>query len=215
MNHLPRFVRRTSGFTSSMLVCSLCLLGGCGEEEIEVYEAPQPAIASNTAHDPNDGHDHSGHDHAQHDHAAHAPAAANTSASTISGKFTVKLPEDWQQTQPGSMILHSYQTASGAAVNVSAFPGDVGGVAANVARWRRQLGLEPLAPDQLQTTIAADKIGPIDASRVDMANDAQRMIVSFGMVDGKTWFIKLTGTAEQVQTALPRFDQFLKTVNWQ
>ena len=62
MNHLPRFVRRTSGFTSSMLVCSLCFLGGCGEEEIEVYEAPQPAIASNTAHDPNDGGDHAGHE---------------------------------------------------------------------------------------------------------------------------------------------------------
>ncbi|MAX23326.1 MAG: hypothetical protein CMJ19_02385 [Phycisphaeraceae bacterium] len=197
-----------------MLVCSLCFLGGCGEEEIEVYEAPQPAIASNTAHDPNDGGDHAGHDHADHDHAAHASPTDN-SASTVSGKFTVKLPEGWKQTQPGSMILHSYQTVSGAAVNVSAFPGDVGGVAANVARWRRQLGLNPLSPDQLQPALKADKIGPIDASRVDFANDTQRLVVSFGMVDGKTWFIKLTGTSEQVQTALPRFDQFLKTVNWQ
>ncbi len=212
MNHLPRFVRCTSGFTSSMLVCSLCILGGCGEEEIEVYEAPQPAIASNTAHDPNDGQDHSGHDHAMH---ASEPAAADNSASTISGKFTVELPEGWQQTQPGSMILHSYQTASGADVNVSAFPGDVGGVAANVARWRRQLGLGPLTQDQLQSSIEQDKIGPIDANRVDIANDSQRMVVSFGMVDGKTWFIKLTGTSDQVQTALPKFDQFLKTVNWQ
>jgi hypothetical protein len=182
------------------------MLSGCGEEEIEVYEAPQPAIASDSAHDPNDGQDHSGH--------AHAQPAPTPSESTASGQFTCTLPEGWTQATPGSMILHSYATASGAAVNISAFPGDVGGVAANVARWRRQLGLEPQTPDQLNASIKADKIGPVDASRVDMANDSQRMIVSFGMVEGKTWFIKLTGTTDQIDQTLPKFDQFLKTVNW-
>lgn len=206
MKNLPRFVRFTRALVLPAMIGSLGILSGCGDDEIEVYDAPRPAISSDTpAHDPNDGHDHSGHAHAQADTSTPAKAT---------GQFAFTLPQGWQQVQPGSMILHSLSTPSGAVVNISAFPGDVGGVIANVNRWRGQLGLDQATPDQINTSLKADKLGPVDAQRVDLSNTTQRLVVTFGMVDGKTWFIKLTGTTEQIDAALPAFDQFLKSVNW-
>jgi hypothetical protein len=124
------------------------------------------------------------------------------------------MPEGWQQATPGPMILNYFTTPSGAEVKVSAFPGDVGGIVANVNRWRRQLGLAPADEAQINASLKPDKISTFDASRVDLASDTQRMIVSFGMVEGKTWFFKLTGTTQQIDAALPAFDQFMKSVNW-
>ena len=112
------------------------------------------------------------------------------------------------------MILHSFSTPSGAMVNVSAFPGDVGGVVMNVNRWRGQLGLGAATEEQINSALKADKLGSVDAQRVDLANASQRLIVTFGMVDGKTWFIKFTGTTEQIDEAMSGFDQFVKSVNW-
>ncbi|HAI11827.1 MAG TPA: hypothetical protein DCM28_08990 [Phycisphaerales bacterium] len=205
MNNSPRIVTHARPFVLLAMVGCLCILSGCGDEDIEIYDAPRPAIASSPAHDPNDGHDHSGHDHAQ------PQAPAQTKAP---GEFAYLLPEGWKQAEPGRMVLHSLATSSGATVNISAFPGDVGGVVMNVNRWRGQLGLDANSPDQIQAALTEDKLGSIAAKRVDLSNDTQRMIVSFGMVDGKTWFVKLTGTAQQIDTALPAYDQFLKSVNW-
>lgn len=206
MNNLPSFVRNARLFVLPALISSLCFFSGCGDDEIEVYDAPRPAIASDMpAHDPNDGQDHSGHAHAQ------QQAPPSTKAP---GGFNITLPQGWQQVQPGRMILHSFSTPSGAMVNVSAFPGDVGGVVMNVNRWRGQLGLGAATEEQINSALKADKLGSVDAQRVDLANASQRLIVTFGMVDGKTWFIKFTGTTEQIDEAMSGFDQFVKSVNW-
>ena len=188
------------------LICLLLVLPGCGEEEIDVYEAPHTAVAPNaTAHDPHDGQDHSGHNH----------GPETTDAPKEGGKFSFNLPQDWQQTEPGNMVLHSFVTPSQAKLAVTAFPGDVGGAVANVNRWRQQLGLAQETDAQIFESLKPDKFGKHDAQRVDLANDSERLIVSFAMIDGKTWFFKFTGTSDQIEKALPAFDTFLTSVSWQ
>lgn len=112
------------------------------------------------------------------------------------------------------MILFRFATPATAMINVSAFPGDVGGVVANVQRWRGQLGLPQVSTDEITSALKPDKLGSFDAQRVDLANETQRLVVCFGMVEGKTWFVKLTGTTEQIDATLPAFDAFLGSVNW-
>ncbi|MBL4699983.1 MAG: hypothetical protein JKX85_01885 [Phycisphaeraceae bacterium] len=187
------------------LICSLLVLPGCGEEEIDVYEAPHAAVAPNaTAHDPQDGQDHSGHNH--------GPEAQQ---ATTSQKLSFTLPQGWQQTEPGNMVLHRFVTPSQANLAITAFPGDVGGTIANVNRWRGQLGLPTETDAQVTAALKPDKLGKQEAHRIDLANDSKRLVVTFGMINGKTWFFKLTGTSDQIEKALPAFGTFLTSVNWQ
>ena len=211
MKKLPSFVKGSKRAASLSLICFGIALIGCGEEEIEIYEAPRPAITSQTpGHSADDGHDHSGHNHAA-PTAQAQPAASNATP----GKLSFNVPADWKTIEPGSMVLHRFTTASDATLAISAFPGDVGGIVANVNRWRRQLGLAPEDEAQITAALKAVQIGEHPAQQVDLANDTQRMVVTFGMVDGKTCFFKLTGTSEQIDKAMPALDQFTQSVNWQ
>lgn len=215
MKNLPTFVKRSYWTASLSLLCFGIALTGCGEEEIEIYEAPRPAIAPQTsAHSADDGHDHSGHNHAPGSHESPGTSAPRET-SNASGKLNFTVPADWKTVDPGSMVLHRFTTPSEANLAISAFPGDVGGTIANVNRWRRQLGLAPETEAQITASLKAVKIGKHPAQRVDLANATQRMVVTFGMIDGKTWFFKLIGNTEQIDKALPALDQFTQSVNWQ
>ena len=56
----------------------------------------------------------------------------------------------------GSLRLSSYQIPvldSFADLSVTKFGGDAGGVAANVNRWRKQLGLQPETLEEIQSKV--------------------------------------------------------------
>lgn len=66
-----------------------------------------------------------------------------------------KAPAGWEEQPAGNMVLGSFsipgKDGSPADVTVTSFPGDVGGEASNVDRWRRQVGLPPATePPQSQ-----------------------------------------------------------------
>ena len=47
----------------------------------------------------------------------------------------------------------SHRLNSKAEIAVTVFPGNVGGLTANVNRWRGQIGLAPLAPAELEANL--------------------------------------------------------------
>ncbi len=75
-----------------------------------------------------------------------APAAT---AGPISheGQPNWQVPAGWQEVAAGQFLVAKFNISGDggatAAVNVSSSPGDGGGLAANVNRWRGQLGLPP------------------------------------------------------------------------
>lgn len=202
MNTSPRFGIRIDWIVVLLMLVSLVILPGCDDDEIEVYDAPRPAVSSDIpANDPHAGMDMS---QAQPTPQAQAPS-----------QLTYALPEGWKETQPGRMILHKFIASSGATVTITAFPGDVGGTVANVNRWRGQLGMSPADEAQITSSLKSDKLDGHDTNRVDLSNDTQRLVVSFGMIQGKTWFFKLFGTKEQIDQAMAGFGTFLSSVKWQ
>jgi hypothetical protein len=120
-------------------------------------------------------------------------------------------PSDWQTLAGNAMRKGSYGVG-GAEVAITAFPGDVGGVLANVNRWRGQAGLAPVDEAGLgQATTAIDSNG-LHFLVVDAEGGSAPIVAALLPWNGGTWFFKLTGPADAVARAKPAFVSFLKTV---
>ncbi len=77
----------------------------------------------------------------------------------------------------------SYALGGGAEVAITAFPGDVGGVLANVNRWRGQAGLAPVDDAGLgQATSALDANG-LHFTLVDAEGGANPIVAALASVE--------------------------------
>ena len=114
------------------------------------------------------------------------------------------------------MRLATFEVGSGEArleISLSSFPGDAGGLLANVNRWRGQVNLPPLEQAALPATLEPFTAGTLSGQIVDLlgttASGAASMtsgsaatnapvpthIIGAILTDGSTsWFIKATGT---------------------
>ena len=137
------------------------------------------------------------------------PVATDGSASLV-----WQARADWQN-KPGNAMRKGSYAVGAAEVAITAFPGDVGGVLANVNRWRGQVGLDPLEEAGLaQATQALDSNGlhfvVVDAGPASAGG--QRILAALLPWQGSTWFFKLTGPDDAVAAAKPAFLSFLRTV---
>ncbi len=150
---------------------------------------------------------------------AAAPAVGNSE-----GKPDWQVPAGWQETSGGQFLvakfLISSSDSSQAAVNVSMSAGDGGGLAANVNRWRGQLGLSPLAGAELNQAVTALDAAGGQASLVDFSGkdvrsgqDA-RVVGAMVPQGGRTWFYKLMGNAQVVDKQKDAFTRFVQTAKY-
>jgi hypothetical protein len=117
------------------------------------------------------------------------------------------------------MLLAKF-TAAGAGearadITVSRFPGDVGGLLANVNRWRGQVSLPPIGGgDVAAQTTPLDLGGGLKGTVVDITGtdakngQAARLVGVVVPRNGQTWFYKLLGNpdvAEHEKSALLAF----------
>lgn len=154
--------------------------------------------------------------------AAPATASAATAATAASSggtgtpKFTV--PAHWQEQAPGSMQAARFVPRGEGQVEVSVamLPGDGGGTLANVNRWRRQLGLDPISEAGLVKTVESRRIGDADGYWVDLqAPDSGRRMVAAAVLRGaQSWFYKLTGDPASVEREKPAFVQFVESATY-
>jgi hypothetical protein len=205
----------------SLLLPALLALGlavGCRRAEVTSYRAPKdaaPAAAAPmamTAGTP----------------AAPAPtaAAANsamaaTPVPTAGGaelKWTA--PTQWV-VKPASAMRKATYTIKGdggaeAELAVTAFPGDVGGEAANLTRWRGQLGLPEASATDMAKAITRFEAGPLKIALADFVNDKTtppaRLLGAIVPAGSDTWFFKLTGPPALLEKEKPAFIEFLKTL---
>ncbi len=149
-------------------------------------------------------------------------AAAPAESSGDEPKWTV--PANWTEKKAGSMIFKSYSAASGqgnaASVNISFFPGDVGGTFANVNRWRKQMGLPPVGHDKLESVTqtldtAGGKATLVDFTGKDARTGQPARLVAVIVPHGdNTWFYKLSGEGPVVEDQKESFVKFVQTVHY-
>jgi hypothetical protein len=98
-------------------------------------------------------------------------------------------------------------------VNISMFPGDVGGLLANVNRWRAQVGLGAIGEAELDRNLT-----PLagEAKLVDVtgADQPKRLVGAIVPRPGQTWFYKLTGPDKAVGQQKEAFVKFVQTVRY-
>lgn len=143
-----------------------------------------------------------------------AEAATETSPAPAESKEPRPLrwlaPETWEEETPGQFQVALYRIAPGISAAVSRFPGDAGGTAANVNRWRGQVGLEP-SPDTGGEAIALAE-SDTQARWFELKGAERSILAAIIPVDGETWFFKLDSPTIALGAARPGFMDLLKSV---
>lgn len=116
-------------------------------------------------------------------------------------------PADWKALTPGQMQAAKFSVGT-AEVSVAIFPSDVGGLAANVNRWRGQLGLPQLSTEEAAAAAKPLASGPEGSVSVDMENAGKSMTAAIVTRGGQWFFYKLTGETAAVQAARESFLAF-------
>ncbi len=100
-------------------------------------------------------------------------------------------------------------------VSVTVLPGEAGGELANVNRWRGQIGLPAMDAAALAAAREPLRTKAGTVSVYDFTNDAgakSRVVAGLAVVDGNTWFVKMTGDAAAVAAARPDFLRIVESL---
>lgn len=129
------------------------------------------------------------------------------------GKVSWTAPAGWEEQPTTQQMRIATYRASGVEVTVSAFPGDVGGMLANINRWRGQIGAAAVTEAELPGLVSEIQQMPSRVSITSMAGADNKQllgaIISPG--DGQTWFVKAVATAKDVEAIRPSFELFARS----
>ena len=153
--------------------------------------------------------------------SADKPVSANTEKSPPGAKPDFKAPDNWKTKPPGPMVASAYNvedSAGQAEITISKFPNDVGGMVANVQRWRGQLGLSPGSAEEARNSVEMIEVaGKKDSYMVDLkgknvrSGKEARMVAIGVPYQGETWFFKLMGDEAVVTKEKDKLIQFVKS----
>lgn len=198
---------------TGQIVCVLAALAlaGCGRDDVKVYKVD----ANDTTTTPPP------------DATATMPTAMpdGLAAPDNSGlpKLKYTLPDGWKEKPLTQMRVASFDISdNGKKADVSVIPLGAmsGGDAANVNRWRGQVGLTPLEEDALTKLAEKVEVAGQPADLYDIAGtspgsgDPERIIGTIFHSDTATWYFKMSGDADVVEKQKANFAAFLKSVDF-
>ena len=131
-------------------------------------------------------------------------------------------PQGWDEQKASGFRKASYfvhgPEGKMADVSVISFPEAAGGLLANVNRWRNQLKLAPISNESeagTPTPIAGRDMFLVDlVSEQPIAPDGSKARILGGIfpLPGATWFFKMMGPDQLVESQRDAFRQFLESV---
>ena len=210
---------------STLTLVVLLLSAGCKDREISAYRAPKdptpvmpaPTGMANTNDLPK-GHPPIG---SAADNPTPMGQMPDGGAPPVapSGGLVWTAPVHWQPKAPGSMRKGSYAITGDAGLAadlaITAFPGDTGGLFANINRWRGQVGLPPIEEAQLGAATEHLEINGLKIELVRLTGvgtNATGLLGAIVPFNGQTWFFKLMGPEPLVAREPSVFREFLHTI---
>lgn len=198
---------RTNAF-SLLSVVSLLALAGCSERGIEEQQVDKgveslPSQEASQEADQEAGQDVDGSAPAQAGpqdlpSPDSEPDTSTSDGDTAPARTTPwAVPDGWVlDPTPRQMRLATYlvEDESGRAeVAITRFPGDVGGVLANINRWRGQMGLAPVSPDGLEGVIARFETEGYSGyeARIESPRGVMLAVGVFDQAANQTWFVRV------------------------
>ena len=148
---------------------------------------------------------------------------ATAPVADAAGQPAWTVPAGWQTAPLTQFLIAKFTVAgadgSSAQVNVSSLAGEGGGLAANVNRWRAQLGLAPAAAADLASLATMDVPGGkatlIDISGTDGRTGKPTRLIGVVLPLGcQTWFYKLMGDESIVAQQKDAFTKFILSAKY-
>lgn len=146
---------------------------------------------------------------------------ANTAVRTADGPgLSWTAPAHWNAKPASAMRKGTYvitgDAGAAAELSITAFPGSVGGVLANINRWRGQVQLPPITGSDLPSATRTIDANGFQVTTVDFAGTVAgaptRVLGAIVPVGGSTWFFKLTGPVGLLDREQANFTAFLLTI---
>ncbi len=172
------------------------LASGCGQDGIKTYTTSKETTVA-------------------------IPASLPKTTAAVGGvplQLKWKLPNGWQEVPPSSMRVASFKVTGEdgkqADVSIIPLPGGAGGDLSNVNRWRGQVGLVPVAEEELPKLTETIDVASHPAALYEQAGDSVKILAAIQHRDGMVWFFKMTGDSQLVAQTKPVFVDFLKSVQF-
>lgn len=148
---------------------------------------------------------------------------ANATGGT-EGKPSWEVPANWKEAPAGQFLVAKFMVTGAenaqAAINVSMSAGAGGGLAGNINRWRGQLGMGELTETEIGKLVSpletpAGKALVVDMSGTDARSGQKaRLIGAVLSRDGVTWFYKLMGDEQVVESQKTIFSNFVRSAKY-
>lgn len=183
----------------ALSILNVIVLSGCAREEIKVYQAPKEAPDPSLS-------------------VTSSDVRADTAMTPA--RLVWRAPDHWQEQTAAGFRRGSYlipgPEGTNADLSIIAFPGDAGGLTANLNRWRNQIGLPSRSSDEVKAAIEHIDTPIFHVDLVDYSGEADgrpvRIIGAILEHEGESWFFKLMGAAEVVAGETEAFRTFIQTV---
>ena len=157
------------------------------------------------------------------DAASKRESSAASSEAPKEAILAFDAPEGWAESEGSSMRIASYEAPlegfEPADFSITSFPGDAGGITANVNRWRQQIGLRPWSNPQVNSNQETLEVGDLNFVLFDLRPQTdsdkervkERILAGIVKHDGKSWFYKLRGDVFLVETQRSKFRQLVQS----
>ena len=192
-----------SNIIGVVILIFIMALIGCKDESISKYSVPKRAVGAEEKATPA--------------HQANEAIKSSGISQPNAVSLAWQLPSGWQEKQAGRMALASFDVVVGDATAecvVSKFPGDVGGLVANINRWRGQIGLPSL--DDAAAIASAEtfttSFGKIYYLKLDNASAQKAMLTAILPGDNFVVFVKMMPPSNLVAQLEASFVSFTKSI---
>ena len=127
--------------------------------------------------------------------------------------FTWDVPDSWIPIDNNSFSLANYTIPYNdisADLSITKFPGDAGGIIANVNRWRQQIQLEPHTLQQINANsiIGSSMIGNFSVHRLANSDIDQAFLCTILRYEDSTIFVKLKSSVAIINSLEKKFLDF-------
>lgn len=124
-------------------------------------------------------------------------------------KIHWQTPDGWEEQGARTMRLVTFKLSDGAECYVSEFPGDVGGLRANLDRWIRAAGNRPAGQKDIDGLTEVDFLGR-KGQLLESIGSEKGVLVMFFLEPQQSIFVRLNGTAAAVRKHKDAFLAFCK-----